>query len=154
MTTFQTNVIGPLLMMKHFSSFLPSKRQELDKHDEVDHGLPNHAVWLNMSARVGSITDNSLGGWYSYRASKAGLNSATKTFDLWLKQKLGHNAMAIAYHPGTVKTDLSKDFWSNVKPEKLFSPDFAVQKMLDVVRHKSLEARGRCWAWDGKEIMP
>jgi NAD(P)-dependent dehydrogenase (short-subunit alcohol dehydrogenase family) len=73
-----------------------------------------------MSARVGSTSDNALGGWYSYRASKAGVNSITKSFDLYLKTKSGENAMAMAYHPGTVRTGLSREFWGNVKEGKLF----------------------------------
>lgn len=107
-----------------------------------------------MSARVGSTSDNSLGGWYSYRASKAGVNSITKSFDQWLKIRSGDNAMAIAYHPGTVKTGLSKEFWGNVKEGKLFEPEFAVEKMGEVFRGVGLEGRGRCWDWKGEEILP
>lgn len=62
--------------------------------------------------------------------------------------------MAIAYHPGTVKTGLSREFWGNVKEGKLFSPEFAVERMMGVVNGVGLEGRGRCWDWDGKEIKP
>ncbi len=129
--TFATNTIGPLLLMKHFSSFLPKKTTELPPTDE---GLPKQAIWLNMSARVGSISDNKLGGWYSYRASKAGVNSVTKGFDLWVRGRAGEKAMAMGYHPGTVKTGLSKEFWDGVPDEKLFSPEDAVEKMWNVVK--------------------
>lgn len=107
-----------------------------------------------MSARVGSTSDNALGGWYSYRASKAAVNSLTKTFDHFLKTRHGDNALAISYHPGTVKTGLSKEFWGGVKEGKLFSPDFAVEKMWEVMMAKGIESRGRCWDWRGVEILP
>jgi NAD(P)-dependent dehydrogenase (short-subunit alcohol dehydrogenase family) len=148
--TFAVNTIGPLLLAKHFTPFLPSKSTSLSSSP----GLPSHAIWLNMSARVGSTSDNQLGGWYSYRASKAAVNSVTKSLDLFLKGKCGEKAMAIAYHPGTVKTGLSKEFWGNVKKEKLFSPEVAVKKMIGVVNSVGLEGRGRCWDWKGEEILP
>lgn len=107
-----------------------------------------------MSARVGSTSDNALGGWYSYRASKAGVTSISKTFDNYLHNKSGDNAIAIAYHPGTVKTGLSKEFWGSVKKEKLFEPVFAVEKMVGIVKGMGLEGRGRCWDWKGEEILP
>lgn len=109
---------------------------------------------MNISARVGSTSDNGLGGWYSYRASKAGVNSVTKSFDQWLKVRSGENAIAVAYHPGTVKTGLSREFWGSVEEGKLFEPEFAVEKMLEVVRGKGVDARGRCWDWKGEEILP
>jgi hypothetical protein len=62
--------------------------------------------------------------------------------------------MAMAYHPGTVKTGLSKEFWGGVKEGKLFEPEFAVEKMVEVVRSVGLEGRGRCWDWKGEEILP
>ena len=107
-----------------------------------------------MAALVGSTTDNSLGGWYSYRASKAGIYSISKTLDLYLKNRSGDNAMAMAYHPGTVKTGLSKEFWGSVAKEKLFTPEYAVEKMVGVVRNIELEQRGRCWDWRGVEVLP
>lgn len=146
--TFRTNTLGPLLLLKHFSPFLPRKTTELQASD----GLPKQAVWANMSARVGSISDNQLGGWYSYRASKAAVNQLTKTFDNYLKTSAKGNAMAISLHPGTVKTSLSKEFWNSVKEEKLFSPLFAAEKLIDVINSLTLDDRGRCWDWKGEEI--
>ena len=139
------------MLIKHFSPFLPKKATSLVQ----ENGLPPQAVWANMSARVGSITDNTnLGGWYSYRASKAAVNQVTKTFDNYLKMNAGEKAMGISLHPGTVKTGLSKEFWKNVKEEKLFSPEYAAEKLMEVVNSRSLEDRGRCWDWKGKEIPP
>lgn len=153
--TFATNTIGPLLLTKHFTPFLPKKSTALAPLPKSESSIiPDHAVWLTMSARVGSTSDNQLGGWYSYRASKAGVNSITKSLDLYLKTRCGDKAMAIAYHPGTVKTGLSKEFWGNVKEGKLFSADDAVEKMVGVVKNLGLEGRGRCWDWEGKEIKP
>jgi NAD(P)-dependent dehydrogenase (short-subunit alcohol dehydrogenase family) len=107
-----------------------------------------------MSARVGSTSDNGLGGWYSYRASKSAVNSLTKSFDLFLKTRSAERAMAIAYHPGTVKTGLSQEFWGSVKEGKLFDPELAVKNMAAVVMSKGIDARGRCWDWKGEEILP
>jgi NAD(P)-dependent dehydrogenase (short-subunit alcohol dehydrogenase family) len=148
--TFRTNTLGPVMLLKHFAQFLPRKATTLS-HQE---GLPKQAVWSNMSARVGSISDNNLGGWYSYRASKAAVNQITKTVDNHLKTSAGDKAMSIALHPGTVKTGLSKEFWGNVKEEKLFSPEFAAEKLMEVVNSRDVGQRGRCWDWKGDEIPP
>ncbi|EME89288.1 uncharacterized protein MYCFIDRAFT_70475 [Pseudocercospora fijiensis CIRAD86] len=150
LTTFRTNTLGPMLMLKHFSPFLPRKATKLSDEE----GLPKAAVWANMSARVGSISDNRLGGWYSYRASKAAVNQLTKSFDNFLRTSAGDNAMSISLHPGTVKTDLSKEFWNNVKEEKLFSPDFAAEKLIEVIKSRALDDRGKCWDWKGEEVPP
>lgn len=157
--TLQVNTLGPLLLIKHFSPFLPKKAAKLSALSSEERGelqgLPTSAVWANMSARVGSITDNTnLGGWYSYRASKAGVNQVTRTFDNFLKMQSGENAMSVALHPGTVKTGLSKEFWGNVKEEKLFSPEFAAGKLMEVIRSRGVGERGRCWDWKGEEIPP
>ncbi|KAF1939144.1 NAD(P)-binding protein [Clathrospora elynae] len=152
--TFRTNTLGPMLMLKHFSSFLPKKSASVDKRGEEMRGLPSVSVTAVMSARVGSISDNRLGGWYSYRASKAGVNQVVKTFDNHLRTASGDNAMAVALHPGTVKTNLSKDFWGNVKQEKLFERDWVAERLIDVVKEVGLEGRGKCWDWDGKEVPP
>ena len=152
--TFMTNALGPLLMLKHFEQFLPRKRAEQYIEQE---NLSRHAVWAMMSARVGSISDNKLGGWYSYRSSKAALNQVAKSFDIYLKMASAENAMAISMHPGTVKTGLSKEFWNNVRDEKLFTPEFAAERLLDVIKSSdgNIDAyRGRCWDWEGKEIPP
>lgn len=157
--TLRTNALGPLLAIKHFSPFLPRKSTQFadpEGGSDAYEGLSTHAaVWATMSARVGSISDNGLGGWYSYRASKAAVNQLTKTFDNHLKTSAGGNAMAVALHPGTVKTGLSKEFWGNVKEEKLFSPEFAAERLVGVVKGLGVErGRGRCWDWKGEEVPP
>ncbi|KAA6414152.1 MAG: hypothetical protein FRX48_02514 [Lasallia pustulata] len=107
-----------------------------------------------MSARVGSISDNSLGGWYSYRCSKAGVNQLAKSLDIYLKNSAGEKAVAVALHPGTVKTGLSEEFWASTRPEKLFSAEFAAERLCEVVRGMGTEGRGGCWDWEGKEVPP
>jgi NAD(P)-dependent dehydrogenase (short-subunit alcohol dehydrogenase family) len=142
--------VGPMLMLKHFAPFLPQKSAEANRSK----GLQSASKIAIMSARVGSISDNRLGGWYSYRASKAGVNQIVKTFDIHLRTASGENALCVGLHPGTVKTGLSKEFWGNVKKEKLFDSDWAAERLVDVVKHVGVEGRGKCWDWDGKEVPP
>lgn len=152
--TFRTNTLGPMLMVKHFSPFLPKKSASIGQDADDIEGLPSVATTAVMSARVGSIGDNRLGGWYSYRASKAGVNQLVKTFDNHLRTASGENAMAVALHPGTVKTGLSQDFWSSVKKEKLFERDWVAERLFHVIKQVGVEGRGKCWDWDGKEVPP
>lgn len=152
--TFRTNTLGPMIMLKHFSALLPKKNTAPNDDQDEMKGLPGVATTAVMSARVGSISDNRLGGWYSYRASKAGVNQLVKTFDNHLRTASGDNAMAVALHPGTVKTDLSKDFWGNVKKEKLFEREWVAERLIDVVKSAGVDGRGKCWDWDGKEVLP
>ncbi|KAI0119065.1 NAD(P)-binding protein [Daldinia grandis] len=156
--TFQTNALGPLLLAKHFGNYLPRKRVALSPSPLYLHTYahaPSHATWLTASARVGSTADNKLGGWYTYRASKAAVNSLTKTFDHHLRARCGDAAGAIAYHPGTVRTGLSREYWDRVPAEQLFTPEDAVERMLEVVRTRRIgEDRGRCWDYRGDEILP
>ena len=86
--TFAVNAFGPALMAKHFAALL--------LHDEL-------SIFASMSARVGSIGDNRLGGWYSYRASKAALNMFTKTLSLEFKRR-NKQSVCVTLHPGTVDT--------------------------------------------------
>lgn len=95
-----------------------------------------------------------MGGWYTYRASKAGVNQLVKSFDIYLRQKSGDRAVAIALHPGTVKTGLSQPFWASTAKEKLFSPDYAAERLVAVVAALEVEGRGKCWDWKGEEVLP
>jgi NAD(P)-dependent dehydrogenase (short-subunit alcohol dehydrogenase family) len=140
--TFQINVISHLLLIKHFARFLPTA-----------HSVGELAKWIHISARLGSVTDNKRGGWYSYRASKAALNQVIKTFDRQLQQTNGH-AMCVGIHPGTVKTDLSRPFWNSVPKGTLFEPDFAAERIVEVIEQLELEARGSVWDWSGKLVPP
>jgi NAD(P)-dependent dehydrogenase (short-subunit alcohol dehydrogenase family) len=165
--TYAVNALGPLLLMKWFHDFLPRKGTVVsllsDKDVSSDTGsegmggatkLPAHAVWVNMSARVGSVSDNRLGGWYSYRSSKAAVNSLTKSFDVQLEARSGDKAVAISYHPGTVKTDLSKGYWETTPQDKLLAPADAARMMADVVAGIGIGDRGRCWDYKGEEVPP
>lgn len=142
--TFQVNAISHLLCIKYFGRFLPSSRKAPKDH---------LSKWVHVSARVGSVSDNNLGGWYSYRASKAALNQIVKTFDIELQRKK-IAGVAAAVHPGTVKTDLSKEFWSGVPEDKLFTPEFAAEKLADVVSRLTVQERGKIWDWKGEQIKP
>jgi NAD(P)-dependent dehydrogenase (short-subunit alcohol dehydrogenase family) len=146
-----------MLMLKHFSPFLPKKStvtcNDRDA-EELLKNLPKLSTTAVMSARVGSISDNRLGGWYSYRVSKAGVNQAVKTFDNHLKAVSGDKARAVALHPGTVKTEFSKEFWGNVRKESLFEPEWVAQRLLEVLNSIGAEGRGKCWDWNGKEVLP
>ncbi|QUC20147.1 uncharacterized protein UV8b_04388 [Ustilaginoidea virens] len=107
-----------------------------------------------MSARVGSVADNRAGGWYSYRASKAAVNSIAGSLDIMLAARSGDKAVALAYHPGTVRTDFSRPFWGRVPEKQLFSPEYAVERMVAVVRGLDLRDRGKCLDWKGEVIPP
>jgi NAD(P)-dependent dehydrogenase (short-subunit alcohol dehydrogenase family) len=139
--TFQINVISHMLIIKHFSQFLPTNK------DRVEYP----SKWAHITARVGSIADNERGGWYSYRASKAALNQMIKTYDIQLQQSK-IPAMAVGLHPGTVKTDLSKGFWDSVPREGLFEPEDAAANLVDVVENLKSSQRGKIWDWAGQEI--
>jgi len=117
--------------------------------DMFRHGRP--AVFASISARVGSIADNRLGGWYSYRASKAALNMGLKTLATEWRRTLP-NVVVAALHPGTTDTALSKPFQSNVPEDKLFTADKSAACLLDVLAGLAPGDSGRFWAYDGKEI--
>ena len=146
--TVRLNLLAPMMLVKYFGGMLPKKSVKLG---EVQ-GLPRRAVLGLMSARVGSIGDNRLGGWYSYRASKAGVNQLVKSVDIYLGMQSKENAICVGLHPGTVKTGLSEEFWGSTPKEKLFSPEFAAERLIEVVNGWGVEGRGKCWDWQGKEI--
>ncbi|CAO1598875.1 hypothetical protein XANCAGTX0491_002629 [Xanthoria calcicola] len=156
--TFKVNALGPLLLIKHLAPFLPRKSSPLPSFSASFQPapLPPHATLALMSARVGSISDNNaLGGWYSYRASKAAVNQIVKTFDLHLQRTSGEKAVCVGLHPGTVKTGLSEAFWGNVKREKLFEAEWVAGRLVEVLQGMGVEGgRGRCWDWEGKEVVP
>lgn len=130
------NTIGPALVAKHF---LPLLRPEA------------RTVFAVLSARVGSIADNRLGGWLAYRASKAALNMVVKTLSVEQARKRPESLL-VALHPGTVKTNLSQPFTSRVADDKLFSPERAADQLLQVIANLPDNASGGFFAWDGKAI--
>ncbi|NIJ09320.1 NAD(P)-dependent dehydrogenase (short-subunit alcohol dehydrogenase family) [Sphingomonas vulcanisoli] len=136
--SFAVNTIGPALLLKHFAPLLPKDRR---------------AVIAMLSARVGSISDNRTGGWYGYRASKAALNMIIRSAAIELR-RTRPEAICVALHPGTVDTSLSAPFQGRVPPERLFGADRAARQLLAVIDDLTLEASGRIFAWDGKEIDP
>lgn len=111
------------------------------------------AIFAALSARVGSISDNQLGGWYAYRASKAALNMIIKNAAIEVGRR-NRKAIVVGLHPGTVDSDLSKPFQGNVADGKLFTPEDSAQKLLEVLRSLGPEQTGKCFAWDGKEVLP
>ena len=133
---FAVNASGPLLLAKHCLPFL--------RHGEK-------AVFACLSARVGSIGDNRLGGWYAYRASKAALNQLLHTLAIELRRRAPH-ALCVALHPGTVDTALSEPFQRNVPAERLFAPERAARQLVDVVAGLSPADSGGFFAWDGSAI--
>lgn len=136
--SYLINTIGPALVAKAFLPRLPKDRR---------------SVFAVLSARVGSISDNGLGGWHSYRASKAALNMMVRTLSIEVRRERPL-ALCVALHPGTVATPLSAPFQKGVPPEKLFSPELGAEQLLRVVEGLSPRDTGRIFAWDGSEIAP
>ncbi|XP_071922343.1 uncharacterized protein [Coffea arabica] len=140
---YEVNAVGPILVTKHMWPLL-----------KVGGGSGTErevAVVANLSARVGSIGDNRLGGWHSYRASKAALNQLTKTMCVEFARRKDP-LICLLLHPGTVDTDLSRPFQRNVPEDKLFSIEFSVQKLLSIINNAKNPDNGKFFAWDGSEI--
>lgn len=109
------------------------------------------SVFASLSARVGSIGDNRLGGWYAYRASKAAQNQLIRTFAIELSRR-NPQACCLLLHPGTVDTPLSAPFQANVTGEKLFGVDRACTQLLNIIAGSTAADNGRFVAWDGSDI--
>ncbi len=133
---FWVNTIGPALVAKHF---LPKLRRD------------KRALFAVLSARFGSISDNRLGGWYAYRASKAALNMLIKTASIEVARRQKHT-IVVGLHPGTVATRLSKPFQKHIAADKLFNTDYSIAQMLKVLEGLSTEDSGKIFAWDGHPI--
>ena len=110
-----------------------------------------HCKIVVFSARVGSISDNRLGGWYSYRTSKAALNMLLKNASLEFAKR-AKGIKILAFHPGTTDTNLSKPFQKNVATEKLFTPDFVAQQLESIVNHLQTDGQLSYLDWQGKDI--
>jgi NAD(P)-dependent dehydrogenase (short-subunit alcohol dehydrogenase family) len=130
---FQLNAIGPALVLKHFHTLLPRKRR---------------SVFASLSARVGSIGDNRLGGWISYRAAKAAQNQIIKTASLEIA-RTHPNAVVVALHPGTVDTSLARPFATG---HRVASPAEAAIQLLKVIEFLEPSQSGGFFSYDGSAI--
>lgn len=134
--SFRVNTLLPALAAKHF---LPRLSRDAP------------ALFAVLSARVGSIGDNRLGGWHSYRVSKAATNQLVRTVSVELRRK-NPQAVAVVLHPGTVDTGMSKPFQRNVPAEKLFTPAESAAHLWRVMDGLAPEDSGGFFAWDGSPI--
>ena len=135
------NCAGPILVTKALRKALNAGRRGSSDRPA--------SVVANLSARVGSISDNGLGGWYSYRLSKAALNQATVTCARELRRQ---RTICVALHPGTTDTGLSKPFQARVAPEKLFPVEFTASQLLDIVDGLEEDDTGRFIDWAGIDV--
>lgn len=131
---FAVNAIGPALVAQAFLPLMPAGRK---------------TVFAALSARVGSISDNRLGGWHAYRASKAALNQLLRTMAIEQARKNPAN-IVLGLHPGTVDTGLSKPFQRNVKT--LFTPTDSATKLLGVIDRATTADSGLLYDWQGEAI--
>lgn len=136
LSVIQVNTLTPLLWIKTLAPLLGSK---------VDCKL------IVFSARVGSIEDNQLGGWYSYRASKSALNMMLKNVAIEFSRR-SKNTKVIVFHPGTTDTKLSKPFQKNVPQGKLFTTKFVAQQLLKIVTEQPFDQQASFVDWQGKTI--
>lgn len=132
LATFTANTFGPALVLRHFSKLLSSE----------------FGVMAHLTAKVGSIGDNRLGGWYSYRASKAALNMIVKTASIELSRKPGRNVL-VAIHPGTVRSKLSRPFNGDAIGR---TPEIAAAEMLAVLEGLELADTGKFLSYSGEEL--
>lgn len=135
---YAINAIGPAIVAKHFLPLMPRT---------------GRAVFAAISARVGSISDNRVGGWHGYRASKAALNQLIRTIAIEERRR-NSSSVVVALHPGTVDTPLSKPFQGNVAAGHLFDPGRAAVQLLDVIDGLRPPDSGKLFAWDGAEVTP
>jgi len=135
---YAVNAIGPALVARHFLPLMPRT---------------GRCIFAALSARVGSISDNRLGGWHGYRASKAALNQLIRTIAVEERRR-NPASVVVALHPGTVDTSLSKPFQANVAPGHLLDPGRAAVQLLDVLDGLRPPDSGKLFAWDGEEIAP
>ncbi|KAI8825101.1 rossman fold oxidoreductase [Fimicolochytrium jonesii] len=160
---FKINAIAPMLVGKHFSPLIQfpkrggtlggnsaslGKSAPASGKDDEPFNLP---IWAHISARTGSIGDNRLGGWYSYRMSKAAINQLTRTLAVELGRK---GAVVVSLHPGTVRTELSRKYITHLaEGHQLFDPDQAAEKLFDVMAGLGEAENGRFFDYARKEIV-
>ena len=134
---FAVDAIAAGLLIKHLIPVLPRKAR---------------SVFAMLSARVGSIGDNRLGGWYSYRAAKAAQNMLVKTASIEAGRR-AKQLICLSLHPGTVDTALSSPFSARVPPEKLFTPEFSAERLEEVITGRTPTDSGGFFAWDGQPVV-
>ena len=133
---FRINAIVPILWLSELINYLSNT---------------SPSVVAVLSARVGSITDNKLGGWYSYRASKSALNMLLKTAAI--EYSRGNQMVKLlSLHPGTVDTKLSKPFQRSIPKEQIFTPDYAASRLLKIMKSISHDGELDYLDWEGKEM--
>lgn len=135
-TVFQANTVVPVLWLKLLHRLLKSKQR---------------CVVAALSARVGSIGDNQLGGWYAYRSSKAALNMMLRTLSIEYGRRV-KNVKIISFHPGTTDTALSKPFQASVPSDKLFTPQFVAERLCGIMAHAEIDGELSYLDWDNKAI--
>lgn len=135
---YAINAIGPALVAKHFLPRMPKA---------------GRGVFAILSARIGSISDNRLGGWYGYRMAKAAANQLVRTLAVEERRR-NDRTIVVGLHPGTVRTPLSAPFQAGVAADQLFAPDRAAVQLLDVLDGLKAPDSGKLFAWDGAEIAP
>lgn len=133
---FHSNTVVPALWLKVLFKVLKGQ-------------LP--CIVATMSARVGSVSDNHLGGWYAYRASKSALNMILKTASIEYARR-AKNVKFIAFHPGTTDTALSKPFQATVPTDKLFTPEFVAERLAIIMDSAKLDGELAYLDWDGQSI--
>jgi len=133
---FAINAIGPAIVAKHFLPVMPRT---------------GRCVFAALSARVGSISDNKLGGWYGYRAAKAALNQLIRTAAIEEKRR-NDRAIVVGLHPGTVNTALSRPFQGNVQPGRLFDTERAALQLLDTIEGLKVPDSGKLFDYEGGEV--
>ena len=134
--SFATNAFAPILLAKHLLPIMP---------------MDQPTVFASISARVGSISDNHLGGWYSYRASKAAQNQLLRTLAIETRRRYP-DLCVMALHPGTTDTPLSTPFQRNVPEGKLFSPQRAASQLAAIIDAAGENEHGCFIAWDGEQV--
>lgn len=133
---FAVNTIGPALVAKHMLPLLPRDRR---------------SAFVALSARVGSIGDNRIGGWHSYRASKAALNMLVRNFAIELG-RTHKRSVVVSLHPGTVDTGLSEPFQANLPDGQLTQPDGAARNLLGVIEGLNPADSGHQFDWKGGRV--
>ena len=144
--TYRVNAMGPMLVLKALAPLLGATATGKGRDGQVA-----ATVVANLSARVSSIKENRLGGWHSYRASKAALNMLTKTAAVEFARD-NKPIICLLLHPGTVATDLSRPFNRNVPPKMLFTPETSVKCLLDLICRATMNDSGKLFTWDGSNI--